>query len=385
MSIPRVDGLRIENWRNLSIQERLGELQNLENALAIQDNRTPCEVKFIPTEAYEKPEDHQSLRGLHEGKDIFINENLVKDNKPYMATETLFHEDRHDYQEHMAKQPESAKDSVELQDFRKNITPEGYLDPKKEGYPLYRWQPIEKDANEVARQCTEELYSKEFGDKTQYPEHRQQMEHELSDDIFRGQVYQGNNYVEQARNKMIERYNESQSKSQGDSLDNNKFNQDEPQGSSPNGKQHIPANEKTEEKIIGSDEEITNKGKGSPEESTSGKVADFGKDKRQEVVEKPVNQLVEMPSENLTSSAPPSNESFAKSTGEIAGEAAGGPAGAAAGKASGEAANETQEAVDDSIGQSTKSPPKAIEEASEEAPSTDASRSDEEQYYGYGL
>jgi len=172
MTIPGIDGLRVENWRNWSVDKRLEELQNLENSVAAQQNRTPCTVSFVPEEAYEYPEDHQALRGYHSSKGIFINEDLVKADKPYLATETLFHEDQHDYQEHLAQQPETPEDTQELQDFRKN-TSDGYLTDKKDGYPLYRWQPIEKDANEVARQRTDQLYSEEFGDQTQYPEYRQ--------------------------------------------------------------------------------------------------------------------------------------------------------------------------------------------------------------------
>jgi hypothetical protein len=388
MSVHRIDGLRVENWQNLSTQKRLEGLQELENSLAAQENRTPCKVAFIPEEAYKKPEDHQLLQGYHEGKGIFLNENLIasdrpSSDKPYNAVETLFHESRHDYQEHLASQPETAEDSQQLQDFRMN-TSGGYLKDEVYGYDKYRWQPIEKDANEVARQRTDELYANEFDDKSTYTEYRQQVEQNLSDDMFNAQEHLGNDYIEQARESMAEQFKQSQSVNQQTGLSDTY-----PQGEVPDtlssGIQPDAKSQNVDEKAANSADEVDGRAVEDPTGLASSKVAEDVSGYAQDASHEPSDGTTQTASEELSKDSSGAGEKAAESAGEIVGEAAGVPGGAEAGKAASQAAGETQGVVEDSTGQSLKSRTGSIEETAAESPSADASQPDEEQYYGYGL
>jgi hypothetical protein len=207
MSLTAFEGLRQQNWQKSSPLLRIAELQNLENSLAEIDERTPCTVNLIPPEAYQSPQDHEALQGYHNEKGIFVNEELINNEKPYMAVETLFHESRHDYQESLANQQAFSQKPEEVSDFRKNLRG-GYLSNEKDGYLPYRWQPVEKDANEVARQRTDELYLEKFGEDPFYQDHRTRMEENISKDIEFGKLYWGDDFTEEARKRMLERYDE---------------------------------------------------------------------------------------------------------------------------------------------------------------------------------
>ena len=223
MSVPKIDNLRLEVWQKLSVGDRLQSLQNLENVLAVQEKREACTVEFIKDDQYKSPESRQTMRGTHLHNHIYINEALVNSdksykaiykgelievnpNEPYMAVETLFHESRHAYQEHI-----SIKDSQKYSDFKMNISKEGYLSKNEFGSLYYRWQPIEKDANEIARQRTNELYTGEFNDNNYYPNHQKQMDSEVNDDIELAKLMLGNDYEAKARQEMISNYNKNRS------------------------------------------------------------------------------------------------------------------------------------------------------------------------------
>lgn len=383
MSVPRIDSLRKENWQNMSVQERLGGLQMLENSLATQENRTSCTVNFIPDEAYKAPQDHQLLQGYHNGKGIFLNENLITSDQPYNATETLFHESRHDYQEHLASQPETAQDSQQLQDFRMN-TSGGYLNNEVYSYDKYRWQPIEKDANEMARQRTDELYANEFGDKSSYPEYRQQMEQNLSDDMFNAQEHLGNNYIEETRVSMVEQFNQSQSVNKQSGISDT-YPQGEGQEIPSSGIQPDPQTQNADEEAANSPDEMAGQAVEDPIGYAPGKAAEEGQGNAQDTSNEPNGGTTKTTGKNLSKDTSGVSERAAEYAGEMAGEAVGVPGGAEVGKAASEAAGEIQGAVENSTGQSIKSPTGSIEETAAEFPSADVSHPDEEQYYGYGL
>lgn len=205
--MPRIINLRAEDWRTLDVNARLAALQDLENRLAMQESRDPCTVRLIPEAKYSSAGEKERLRGFHvyENKDIFINDRLVSADQPYEATETLFHEARHAYQQHVAQQrPDLAADPAQLEDFQKNYGP-GYLSPERDGPAYYLWQPTEKDARAIGRERTEQLYGQEFADKTGYLRYRQQREGEEASYRLRGENL-GSNYEELARQKAYDRY-----------------------------------------------------------------------------------------------------------------------------------------------------------------------------------
>lgn len=210
-----INGLRREVWAQASPSERLDALKSLENQLAQKDNRQiPCRVNVSDLGS--------RTRGVH-GMDesgnefILVNASLVNDPQttPYQAVETLFHEDQHAHQMHVLQHPELADDPQQLQDWQMSEQ-DGYISPEEAAsFSEYRWQPTEKDANEQARQKTNELFQDEFADTEQYPDYKQAKEQELSDDVTLARHELGEDYVAEARQSMIANHEYHQAQKQG--------------------------------------------------------------------------------------------------------------------------------------------------------------------------
>ena len=204
--MPYIPGLRADIWARSSPKDRLTALSELENHLAEREGRQPCQVNSEDLGA--------GTRGVYSPQNatITLNENLLDESAstPYQAVETLFHESRHAYQHHVVENPELAKDKAQLEDW--TISEKGgYIQPNKvEDYPIYRWQPTEMDANQVARERTDELYQETFQDNRQYPSYKAQKELEIEDDIEYAKGVLGENYIEAARQEMIEEYQRQQ-------------------------------------------------------------------------------------------------------------------------------------------------------------------------------
>lgn len=87
---------------------------------------------------------------------IMINDQLINQDTPYAAMETLHHEYRHSFQDYVANaHPDLAASPQQLTDFQKN--PIGYIHPDTD-HVMYRSQPIEVDARNYARQSMEAAY-----------------------------------------------------------------------------------------------------------------------------------------------------------------------------------------------------------------------------------
>ena len=87
---------------------------------------------------------------------IMINDQLINQDTPYAAMETLHHEYRHAFQDYVANEhTDLAASPQQLTDFQKN--PIGYIHPDTD-HVMYRSQPIEVDARNYARQSMEAAY-----------------------------------------------------------------------------------------------------------------------------------------------------------------------------------------------------------------------------------
>ena len=235
MALPIIAGLKQATWRTLSPSERLESLNQLENAIAAQEARSPCDVLVIPESAYAYPEQRELLQGFHPSNshEIFINEALINPdashaavysdgtvvnaNDSYMAVETLLHEDRHAHQEYVAyERPDLAESPLQLQDFQKN-NGDGYLSAETFDPEYYLMQPIERDARASARQGMNEIYADQYQTDPSYLKHTQRMENaegryaEMAEDSL------GDNYEEVVRQKAFERYEVYQAENQGES------------------------------------------------------------------------------------------------------------------------------------------------------------------------
>jgi len=208
----QTENLRPENWASLSLSERVSTLNALETALATEQGREPSRVDVLPPERCSSHEEWLNTRGLYEPGEllgngnrnpgtILVNPGLLEPSQaPYMATETLYHEATHAYQQYIADHPDLAEDPEKAKITAMNCG-EGYLTPTEDGYELYAMQPNERDATESARQLTDEIFSDQLRDPEGYSDHVDRREAEIADNELRAELMLGPEYeglVEQA-------------------------------------------------------------------------------------------------------------------------------------------------------------------------------------------
>jgi len=258
MSYSGVNQLRLENWSVMDTSARLEVLQNLESQLASQEGRTENTIRFFPDNVPENqrglfvPESRvENEQGYQKG--IYINSKLVEDKEePYQAVETTFHESRHAYQYHCSQNPEGSKEEPSVvEDWEKNYKG-GYLSYPQNDYSMYRYQPVEKDANEVARLRTDDLFENQLVDK-QYNNHKEAVLALNQRDQVLAEYKYGRNYESIAQEQMHNTYEACQNYQRQKNL------KLEDQQKTPNDQLQI--NEKESQKVKQQVEEtITNQG-----------------------------------------------------------------------------------------------------------------------------
>jgi len=200
---------KTEIWRRTSFENKMNSLRELEKVIADQENRKISKIEIIPREILKNEKHPKSLMGYYKNSKIYINPNLITNESPYAAVETLAHESRHAYQEQVAINPDlENKTNLDRDVLVKNLN-EGYLEYKDNSYDyaLYRWQPIEKNAHEFGREFTDNLYLNTLND-TECDKYRRLKNNEMSDDKLLGEVYLGNKYEQVAHDEMVRKYNE---------------------------------------------------------------------------------------------------------------------------------------------------------------------------------
>lgn len=175
---PSIESLQQKEWQKLKFtpEVRLAALQKLEDELAEQEGRDSCPIILIP-----KPNLMEALNGRANPRDdalgyyknghIHIQEWLTESDDPYEAVETLFHEERHAYQDHVIKNDRTLEDEETVKTWEKN-SGHGVIS-SYEDRALYYFQPREIDAREVARQHMNKLYIGHFHDTKNYSRYRQ--------------------------------------------------------------------------------------------------------------------------------------------------------------------------------------------------------------------
>jgi len=148
------------NWKDMSYFERTEALQSLEIAMAAEQGRTPRKVHssdLPPT-----------TRGQYNPTDpnyIYINSYLIKSNDGnYQAVQTTLHEGRHAYQDDCVsgKVVSMHKDTEKVCSWAINMPGRGGV-YNRDGVE-YRYQPVEIDANDYAKEKMNSLaeqYSKD--------------------------------------------------------------------------------------------------------------------------------------------------------------------------------------------------------------------------------
>lgn len=138
-------------WSKMSHDQRVDALQGLENSMAAEQGRPPRNIK-----ASDLP---PTRRGQYSPKDpsnLQVNNSLINSSDGnYQAMQTTIHEGRHAYQDDCVTgiatpQPQ---DKGKVETWSHNMPGRGgvYNNADKMGYPAYRYQPIESDANSYAK------------------------------------------------------------------------------------------------------------------------------------------------------------------------------------------------------------------------------------------
>jgi len=134
----QIEGLSPERWSELSLDERLEALRELEHRLADIEGRPPVELRGECLGA--------GQCGYFDGREgiMVISEGLLQADSPLEAIDTVAHEGRHAFQHYAVAHPEVHDDPFEVAAWRDNFA--NYLTAELYGYEAYRYQPVEADA-----------------------------------------------------------------------------------------------------------------------------------------------------------------------------------------------------------------------------------------------
>lgn len=150
--------LQYENWKELSADQRVEALNELEQQVAEIAMRSPMEVELA---VFEKPE----IMGRFNGERLQIADHSLEDDsyEAYKETlNTLFHEGRHAYQYHNLYVGQVEQNTELVDSWRVNYEVLGYdsgdrMIFKEMGYYHYYSQPVEVDARVFAQNVIHEL------------------------------------------------------------------------------------------------------------------------------------------------------------------------------------------------------------------------------------
>lgn len=163
------EGLKLQEWKELGLEERVKLLNELESRIAEIEHRPACpiEVKDLGKISEYKGM-LQGHMGYHEttlwgGERIVINSELVKSNNPKYFNEvldTVIHEGRHSYQTYNLEHRETHTSKGDLTNWKTNMNEYGYQNAALCGFKLYWMQPVEADARKFAEDVLNAYKSK---------------------------------------------------------------------------------------------------------------------------------------------------------------------------------------------------------------------------------
>jgi hypothetical protein len=223
MFIPNVPLFQRELWAKSSMDDRIKALQDAESQLAEHDHRIPCQIKVLPEDLSQVVNgsflagDH-GINPLTGNEEIRLNPCILGKNTPYQSVETLYHESEHAYQTHAVNNPQEVDLKAKVNGWAENK--EVYFPPPfSEGNApeytldnaLYRYQPLEVDAENVAWARMDATYLEHFQDKEGYlPFRKEKMECQEIEHIYAQGVMggPGTNVEEKAARIVHQQYQE---------------------------------------------------------------------------------------------------------------------------------------------------------------------------------
>ena len=149
-----MEGLKLEEWKELSLEQRGKLLNQLESKIADIEHRPACPVFVESLGKLSESNGHIDGRmGCHHGERIVINSELVKSDHPVFYRElldTVVHEGRHSYQTYNLECRQTHTSQGDLTNWKENMYGYGYQSAALCGFKAYWMQPVEADARKFA-------------------------------------------------------------------------------------------------------------------------------------------------------------------------------------------------------------------------------------------
>jgi len=148
--MPDYSVFETSKWEKMTPFDRMEALQGLEISMAAEQGRTPRKV-------HPKSDFPSSTRGQYNPTDpgyLYINSSLINSNKEnYQAMQTTIHEGRHAYQDDCVtgKAVALPQDANKIDSWSRNMPGRGGVYNQND-YTTYRFQPVEVDANNYAKE-----------------------------------------------------------------------------------------------------------------------------------------------------------------------------------------------------------------------------------------
>lgn len=154
-----LEGLKFDEWKELSLDERVEVLNKLECQIAAIEHREPCPVGVKDmgqiSEYGGKVSGHLGVHttDFFGNEKITINSELIKGNNPIYYKEvldTVIHEGRHSYQTYNLEHRQTHTSQGDLTNWKLNHERYGYQNSQQCGFKAYWLQPVEADARKFA-------------------------------------------------------------------------------------------------------------------------------------------------------------------------------------------------------------------------------------------
>lgn len=152
-----IEGLEYSEWKELSYEERMEVLQEVEFKIAEIAHRPACHVSS------------KSLGDGHYGYytpgtgNMVVNSDVIASNsfEDYKETlDTLIHEGRHAYQDYNLNEREVHPRSGDVSNWKLNEKHYEYQDIAHYGFKAYALQPVEADARAFAEDVLKKYFDK---------------------------------------------------------------------------------------------------------------------------------------------------------------------------------------------------------------------------------
>lgn len=153
-TINTIEGTQFNDWKQLSIEQRIDVLQSIEIEVAEIAHRPSCKVNVqqLPEGSfgYYNPQN----------KEIVINELYLSQNSSeihHECLDTILHEGRHAYQDFNMTCRQVHTSVGDITNWYKNEYEYGYQDAETYGFKAYAMQPVECDARKFAEDILQKL------------------------------------------------------------------------------------------------------------------------------------------------------------------------------------------------------------------------------------